>query len=111
MSDATMKSKTLKQHAAVLASMTLREKEIVRTGAATVTFEDHGQDFLTWHIKDRHVVGCEPFQARIWVGVEVTTLPMVGFKLLVRTSDGKERAMKYPVEKVEPFRMVEEKAS
>lgn len=105
------KPKDLKQHAAALAAMTLQEKEIVRTGAATVTFEDHGQDFLTWHIKDRHVVGCEPFQANIWVGVEVVTLPMVGLKLLVRTSDGKERAMKYPVEKVELFRMVEEKTA
>jgi hypothetical protein len=99
-----MSALTTKQLAMQCAMLTAAEKEIARSGAATVTFEDHHQDFLTWHIKDRRVVGCEPFQADIWVGLEITTLPMVGRLMGVRDRDGVERFIKYPIQKVEPFR-------
>lgn len=100
---------TTKQLAMQCAMLTSAEKEIARSGAATVTFEDHGQDFLTWHIKNRRVVGCEPFQADVWVGLEVTTLPMVGLRMGVRDRDGVERFIKYPLLKVEAFRQQEVK--
>jgi hypothetical protein len=99
-----MSALTMKQLAMQCAMLTPTEKEIARSGAATVTFEDHGQDFLTWHIKDRHVVGCEPFQADLWVGLEITTLPMVGLRMGVRLSNGVESFIKYPIKNVEPFR-------
>jgi hypothetical protein len=99
-----MSALTTKQLALQCAMLTGTEKEIARSGAATVTFEDHGQDFLTWHIKDRRVVGCEPCQADIWVGLEITTLPMVGLRMGVRDPNGVERFIKYPIHKVELFR-------
>jgi hypothetical protein len=100
-----MSALTMKQLAMQCAMLTPIEKEIARSGAATVTFEDHGQDFLVWHIKDRHVVGCEPFQADIWTGLEITTLPMFGLRMGIRGRDGVERFIKYPIAKLEPFRM------
>ena len=99
-----MSALTTKQLAMQCAMLTATEKEVARSGAATVTFEDHGQDFLTWHIRDRRVVGCEPFQSDLWVGMEITTLPMIGLRMGVRSSDGVERFIKYPIQKVEPLR-------
>jgi hypothetical protein len=99
-----MSALTSRQLAMQCATLTATEKEIARSGAATVTFEDHGQDFLTWHIKDRRVVGCEPSQAWLWVGVEITTLPMVGLRLGIRCEDGVERFINYPIKTVELFR-------
>lgn len=99
------------QYARECGMLTAQEKEIACSGNATVTFEDHGQDFLVWHIKDRRVVGCEPFQAWLWVGMEVITLPMVGLCLGIRKERGDTTFIKYPLLEVEPFRMVEEKAS
>ena len=35
----------------------------------TITFEDHGQDFLEWDLDDAGVVvACRPFQSTFWVG-------------------------------------------
>lgn len=34
---------------------------------AILTFQDHGQDFLTWQIEKDRVVDCTPFQASIWL--------------------------------------------
>lgn len=39
----------------------------------TATFEDNGQDFLEWIIKDGVVIDCQPFQSWLWVGREVST--------------------------------------
>lgn len=85
------------------AKLTPEQRAIFASGAATVTFEDHGQDFLRFHIKDRCVVGCEPFQADVWCGMEVTCFPEVGKLLGVRRADGYEMAIKYPVLKVDPL--------
>ncbi len=83
--------------------LTPEQCAIFDSGAATVTFEDHGQDFLRFHIKDRRVVGCEPFQASVWCGVEVTCFPEVGKQLGVRHNDGRATFIKYPIAKVDPL--------
>lgn len=83
--------------------LTPEQRAIFASGAATVTFEDHGQDFLRFHIKDRRVVGCEPFQADVWCGMEVACFPEVGKLLGVRRADGYEMSIKYPILKVEPL--------
>ncbi|MGS1014078.1 hypothetical protein ACVCL0_09205 [Rhodanobacter sp. UC4450_H17] len=37
-----------------------------------ITFEDHGQDFLTWQLDNNGVVvDCLPFQATFWCGATV----------------------------------------
>lgn len=38
---------------------------------AILTFQDHGQDFLTWQIEKDRVVDCTPFQASTWVGSQI----------------------------------------
>lgn len=92
---------TLGQANAFLDAITPNQKTILETGAAKVTFEDFGQDFLVWTIKDRIVISCEPFQASVWCGTEVLSFPVVGKHLLVRTKRGNEMTVKYPLEKVE----------
>jgi len=68
----------------------------------TVHFEDHGQDFLEWDIKDGVVVDCRPFQGWIWNGTKVhNTDIQAGDILQITTPDGMERTLKYPVEEVE----------
>jgi hypothetical protein len=38
----------------------------------TIVLEDHGQDFLEWDVDDKGVVvGCRPFQERIWKGTKI----------------------------------------
>ncbi len=71
----------------------------------TITFEDHGQDFLRWVIQDGKVIECEPFQAGIWVGKEVISRRgsakcrlMPGDKVYIRGDDGYPRSIKYPIE-------------
>ena len=40
--------------------------------AAQLEFEDHGQDFLRWDLDAKgKVIGCGPFQASVWVGLNV----------------------------------------
>jgi hypothetical protein len=42
-------------------------------GIRTITFEDHGQDFLKWDIDEKgNVIDCRPFQAWIWCNKIVT---------------------------------------
>ncbi len=84
-------------------TLTPEQRAIFKSGAATVTFEDHGQDVLRFHIQDRRVIGCEPFQSSVWCGMEVTFFPEVGKLLGVRRADGHEMAIKYPVLKVDPL--------
>jgi hypothetical protein len=92
----------------------LNAAAVIASGNATITFEDQGQDFLVWDIKDRKVVACRPFQADLWVGSEVHTFPEVGKTVEIsmpRVVGGRRMWVKYPLVKVEPFRMVEEMAS
>lgn len=66
----------------------------------TVTFKDHGQDFLEWDISDGKVVACRPFQAAIWVGREIHSTPIPGKQLQITGHDGALTWIKYPLTKV-----------
>ena len=69
----------------------------------TITFEDHGQDFLEWDICSNVVVGCSPFQSRFWVNSRIVE-PMerleIGHRPLILTEVENQEAMrvKYPLE-------------
>lgn len=77
--------------------------------AVTVTFEDHGQDFLEWDIRDGYVVGCRPFQADIWCGLQVHSTPGVGQKLAIINVLGDFSYIKYPLTKVRAMRIKQSK--
>lgn len=67
----------------------------------TVHFEDHGQDFLEWDIKDGVVVGCRPFQGWLWIGTKVHNDHIFPGNILEITGkDGLCLPLRYPVEKV-----------
>lgn len=67
--------------------------------AITITFADHGQDFLEWDLDvGGKVVGCRPFQASIWRGRQVMNhldLREGHFVILEGT-----KSVKYPLIKV-----------
>lgn len=70
----------------------------------TVSFEDHGQDFLEWDIKDGEVVACRPFQAWLWNGVKVHNIDISPGDILQFTDkDGVCRTLNYPVERVKEY--------
>ena len=55
----------------------------------TVTFEDHGQDFLEWDICNGVVVDCRPFQVSVWVNcrlVEPMWAQNIGHRPLILTN-------------------------
>jgi hypothetical protein len=71
---------------------------------ATITFEDHGQDFLEWDIENSVVVGCRPFQGLIWCGNKVLNKRLSpGDKVIIRPEGG-VMEIKYPLIKVEPLK-------
>jgi hypothetical protein len=76
-------------------------KPTLYTGPAiTVTFEDHGQDFLEWDIASGVVVGCRPFQAGIWCGHEIYGTPKQGECIQFMNSRNETTCIKYPIAKV-----------
>jgi hypothetical protein len=84
----------------------LNSAAVITGGNATITFEDQGQDFLEWDIKDRKVVASRPFQADLWVGSEVLTFPEIGKTVqIIRSHEFGARPMwiKYPLVKVVAF--------
>ena len=70
-----------------------------------ITFEDHGQDFLTWQLDNNGiVVDCLPFQALQWCGIEVAEPKAlkVGECLRFRCrGDGVWCSIRYPVASIE----------
>lgn len=72
--------------------------------AVTVTFQDHGQDFIEWDIDDSKVIACRPFQASIWCGREVHSIPTPGEQLRITGHDGKLSYIKYPLTKVKALK-------
>jgi hypothetical protein len=70
-----------------------------------VTFEDHGQDFLTWIIDTElgEVVNCEPFQASIFVGskIDQRVFDVGGFVTFVSPHVEEPLTIRYPIESVE----------
>jgi len=71
-----------------------------------ITFEDHGQDFLTWQLDNNGiVVDCMPFQASTWVGVEVDKPGMLKVGELVSCRNATEvltMTIRYPIASIEP---------
>ena len=72
-----------------------------------MTFEDHGQDFLTWTLdKNGKVIDCNA-QCWCWVGGHVTDhrslIPGV-HPLYQSKGDGAVRPVNYPLEKVQHFK-------
>lgn len=67
----------------------------------TVVFEDQGQDFLEWDIKDGTVVDCRPFQEWLWNGTKVhNTKILPGVILDITPREGGRMRLIHPVEKV-----------
>jgi hypothetical protein len=75
--------------------------------AITVTFEDHGQDFIEWDIAANGVVvGCRPFQADIWCGYVINGKPSKGERIQLIGIDHRVICIKYPLTKVVKTRKV-----
>lgn len=72
-----------------------------------ITFEDHGQDFLTWQLDNNGVVvDCTPFQATTWCGCAVNahSLLEVG-DCVTYVRDGRDvtiGSIRYPIAAIEP---------
>ncbi len=70
-----------------------------------IHFEDHGQDFLTWHLNnDGIVVNSLPFQSFVWCKIQVIAHRdlMPGDLVRYRRSIGeKSRQIRYPVIRIE----------
>lgn len=74
--------------------------------ATVLHFTDHGQDFLRWELDARgKVIGCKPFQARVWCGKHVMHHEQLWAGDLVRYRTMGESAsadnIRYPLERVE----------
>lgn len=85
--------------AAVQRRLRYLDKVVVR-----IYFEDHGQDFLRWEIDAKgKVIGCEPFQASHWCGLEVwqPSLLRAGDLVHFFDGDGQSRHIKYRLERVD----------
>lgn len=68
----------------------------------TITFEDHGQDFIEWDIDKNKVVGCRPFQAWVWCGNKVLSKKLaVGKHIIIRTKHVPRLAIKYPIASIQ----------
>ena len=65
-----------------------------------VTFEDNGQDFLRWLIKDGEVVDSD-LQAWVWNGTKVTAPPAIGEHLQITTKGGDKTTINYKVIAIE----------
>lgn len=58
----------------------------------TIKFEDHGQDFLEWIVRNGVIIDCQPFQYKVWVGKKVR---IEGNIILVKEND--YMPVNYPV--------------
>ena len=70
-----------------------------------ITFEDHGQDFLTWVIdtEKEEVVECEPFQATVWIGKKTRqkAFEVGGEVQFIDDDTGETFAISYPIESID----------
>lgn len=73
---------------------------LYRGPAVTVTFKDHGQDFIEWDIAEGKVVACRPFQAAVWCGTEIHCTPKPREQLRITGHDGKLTYVKFPLARV-----------
>ena len=74
---------------------------ITKKTTTTITFEDHGQDFLEWDIVNGIVTDCRPCQASVWIGVRVLNRRLGrGVLVRVQTKGAAALTMNYPIVKV-----------
>lgn len=70
-----------------------------------ITFEDHGQDFITWKLDNNGVVvDCMPFQAFVWCGVRVELsrkLQVGDIVAFRRAGEIHINTIRYPVAEIE----------
>jgi hypothetical protein len=72
----------------------------------TVTFEDHGQDFLRWELDSAgEVIGCGPFQGWLWIGAKVLNKTIRrGSRLrILARGEPSELILNYPVLAVKEY--------
>ena len=83
-----------------------RTKPKFKLPDCTVTFKDHGQDFLEWDIENGVVVGCRPFQGSVWGGRRVMNLEpiKVGDAIAILTKHSGIIFINYLVRKVEALK-------
>jgi hypothetical protein len=76
-----------------------------------ITFEDHGQDFLTWQLDNNGiVVASEPFQSWVWSGVKVLHPDRLraGSTLAYKRGPKKRfSTIRYPIASIEPTMSVD----
>jgi len=80
--------------------LNMTKKEIELKTKYIIYFEDHGQDFLEWHInKDGYVLDSKPFQRKIWAGrFAIPQSAKIGEKLAIWL-DG-ESWVNYPIKNI-----------
>ena len=70
--------------------------------SGTIWFDDLGQDFTRWIVKDGQVISSEPLQTWVWEGSIVKNSVIAkGDILFVTLPTGLRTTMRYPVEKAE----------
>lgn len=62
-----------------------------------IDFEDAGQLFTTWYVRNRAVIDCEPCLPRTWVGTRVVRPSVAGEKPHIMTRDKKYITLDCPV--------------
>lgn len=81
------------------------------TAVTKISFEDRGQDFTSWYVRDGVVIDCQPNQGRIWTGVKLqsTAAELVpGDTLSIYPpSGGPVTTVNYPVVHIEKLPDVE----
>lgn len=72
-----------------------------------IHFEDHHQDFLRWELDAKgKVIGCEPFQASVWLGKHVLNPGGLAVGELVHFTDpltNEGRCVRYRIARIERF--------
>ena len=80
----------------------MAKKPVKPSPVFQIDFEDHGQDFLSWFVQNRMVIGCSPFQARTWCGNRIAKMPLVGQQVRFLSRHlHKYLDLKYPVVSVQ----------
>ncbi|MEG0868416.1 MAG: hypothetical protein RSD49_18285 [Hafnia sp.] len=65
-----------------------------------ITFEDRGQDFIDWYIRNDVVIDCQPHQGKVWVGSKIQGPLQIGKhpKISARHSPEHVNELNYKVE-------------
>lgn len=90
--------------ATVVKALQARLRRLAKV-AATITFEDHGQDFLEWDLDVAgKVIECRPCQAGFWCGRHVVNHKSLKKGTVLILDD--MRTVNYPPTKVHRFKDV-----